>query len=183
MTGNLTDKNLLESAFAIVSEEPDTEVVVSKLRDLLNVDHVVYVLLKPDAAPYVRLTYPAAWVLRYLQQGYTTIDPISREGSRRSLPFSWSEIAIKDIKETSFLQDARSHGIGPYGYSVPLDERGYKGLFSISFSRSEHEWTHFLKLARSILVQVAARLHHRVVDEVFGDDAGARHVQVALKAD
>jgi LuxR family transcriptional regulator, quorum-sensing system regulator CinR len=172
MTGNLTDKNLLESAFAIVSEEPDTEVVVSKLRDLLNVDHVVYVLLKPDAAPYVRLTYPAAWVLRYLQQGYTTIDPISREGGQRILPFDWSEISIKDTKQASFLQDARSHGIGPHGYSIPLDERGYKGLFSISFSRSEHEWTHFLQTAENTLVHVAARLHRRVVGEVFGEGAG-----------
>ena len=103
MTDDPPDDDLLREAFAIVEGEPDTEVVISKLRDLLEVDHVVYILLKPGAAPYVRLTYPASWVLRYLQRGYTTIDPISREGSERTLPFKWSEIPITDSAEVIVL--------------------------------------------------------------------------------
>jgi LuxR family transcriptional regulator, quorum-sensing system regulator CinR len=170
MTNNLPDDKLLKEALAIVGDVSDTELVVNKLRELLNVDHVVYVLLKPGAAPYVRLTYPAPWVLRYLQRGYTTIDPISREGSERTLPFKWSEISIATSAEASFLEDALSYGIGPHGYSIPLNERGYKGLFSISFSRSEQEWTRFLRTTENVLVPVAARLHHRVVREVFGED-------------
>ena len=103
MTDDPPDGDLLGQAFAIVEGVPDTEVVISKLRDLLDVDHVAYVLLKPGAAPYVRLTYPASWILRYLQRGYTTIDPISREGSKRTLPFKWSEIPITDSAEVIVL--------------------------------------------------------------------------------
>jgi Autoinducer binding domain len=169
MTDDPPDDDLLRQAFAIVEGVPDTEVVINKLRDLLDVDHVAYVLLKPGAAPYVRLTYPASWILRYLQKGYTTIDPISREGSKRTLPFKWSEIPITDSTESSFLEDAVSYGIGPHGYSIPLKEHGYRGLFSISFSRSEQEWTDFLQTNENILDRVAAQLHRRVVGEVLGD--------------
>ena len=168
MTEAPPDDDLLKVASAIVEGVPDTEVVISKLRDLLDVDHIAYVLLKPGAAPYVRLTYPASWILRYLQSGYTTIDPISREGSKRTLPFKWSEIPIKNAAEASFFKDALSYGIGPHGYSIPLNKDGYKGLFSISFSRSEKEWIDFLQATENILAQIAARLHRRVVGEVLG---------------
>ena len=50
----------------------DMDGVVSKLRDFLTVDHVVYYSTKLEAptVPYIRLTYPASWVKRYLQMGY-----------------------------------------------------------------------------------------------------------------
>ena len=174
MTDDPPDDDLLREAFAIVEAEPDTEVVIGKLRDLLEVDHVAYVLLKPGAAPYVRLTYPASWILHYLQRGYTTIDPIFREGGRSTLPFKWSEIPIENAAEASFLEDAVSYGIGPHGYSIPLKEHGYRGLFSISFSRSEQEWTDFLRTTENVLTRVAAQLHRRVVGEILGKGAAPR---------
>jgi hypothetical protein len=177
MTDDPPDDDLLREAFAIVEGEPDTEVVIGKLRDLLEVDHVAYVLVKPGAAPYVRLTYPASWILRYLQSGYTTIDPISREGGRSTLPFKWSEIPIKNAAEASFLQDAVSYGIGPHGYSIPLKEHGYSGLFSISFSRSQQEWTDFLRTTENVLTRVAAQLHRRVVGEIFGEVTAPRRLE------
>jgi hypothetical protein len=36
--------NTLAVAFSIIEQTPDVEIVVGKLRDLLNVDHVVYVI-------------------------------------------------------------------------------------------------------------------------------------------
>ena len=63
---------------------PEMEEVIKKLRDALNVDHVVYNLARPPAG----LTYPASWIKRYINMGYADVDPISREGSRRTLPFN-----------------------------------------------------------------------------------------------
>jgi Autoinducer binding domain len=177
MTNEPPDDDLLRKASEIVDDVPDTEVVISKLRDLLDVDHVAYVLLKPGAAPYVRLTYPASWILRYLQSGYTTIDPIFREGGRSAVPFKWSEIPIENAAEASFLEDAVSYGIGPHGYSIPLKEHGYRGLFSISFSRSDQEWTDFLRTTENILARIAAKLHRRVVGEIFGEVTAPRRLE------
>ena len=44
----------------------------------------------PSADPYIRLTYPASWIKRYLQMGYVDIDPVVREGFLRTLPFDWA---------------------------------------------------------------------------------------------
>jgi len=168
MASRLPDEKTLTEAISIVEDTPDMEMAIGKLRDLLNIDHVVYYLPKPGAAPYVRLSYPASWIKRYLEMSYGKIDPISRAGNQRTLPFNWDELEIKSAAEASFLADALSHGIGPHGFSIPLSEHGHWALFSISFSRSEQEWTDFLATTQSTLIQIANRLHRRVVAEVFG---------------
>ena len=103
--------------------------------------------------------------------GYVDIDPVLREGFLRTLPFDWSELKIQSVAEIAFLTDALRHGVGPHGLSIPIrSKHGHRGLFSISFSRSEREWVKFRENSLSLLIQVANRLHQRVVSEVFGED-------------
>ena len=168
------DETLL-AAYGTIDDDQDMELTVSKLRDILNIDHLVYHSSKlgasPSADPYIRLTYPDSWIKRYLQMGYIDIDPVIREGFLRTLPFDWSELQLQGAAEASFLMDALAHGVGPRGYSIPvLSKYGHRGLFSISFSRSEAEWLAFLQKGQPMLVQIANRLHQRVVREVFGED-------------
>ena len=170
MTNILPNEKTLSEAFSIIAATSNTEVVIDKLRDLLKVDHVVYYMPKPGGAAFVRLTYPASWIKRYLQMNYAKVDPISREAAQRTLPFSWNELKIQSAAEASFLADAVSHGVGPHGFSIPLSEHGHWALISISFSGSEQEWSHFLAATRSTLIQIANRLHDRFVVEIFGED-------------
>lgn len=175
METSLPDEKRLTEAFSIIENTPEIEVVIGKLRDLLNIDHVVYHSSKfgasPSVDPYIRLTYPASWIKRYLQMGYVEVDPVLREGFQRSLPFNWNELTIQTAAEASFLADALSHGVGPYGFSIPVQSKhGHRGLFSISSSRSEREWMDFLAATRATLIQIANRLHRRVIIEVFGEN-------------
>src|SRR5664280_28400 len=105
MATSLADETRLTEAFSIIENTPEIEVVIGKLRDLLNVDHVVYNSSKlgasPSADPYIRLTYPASWIKRYLQMGYADVDPVLREGFRRTLPFNWNELTIQSAAEAS----------------------------------------------------------------------------------
>jgi len=170
-----SDEKRLTEAFSIIESTSEMEVVVGKLRDLLNTDHVVYHSSKfgasPSADPYIRLTYPASWIKRYLQMGYIDVDPVLREGFQRNLPFDWRELTIQTAAEASFLADALSHGVGPHGFSIPVQSKhGHRGLFSISFSGSKQEWMDFLVATRSTLIQIANRLHRRVITEVFGEN-------------
>jgi DNA-binding CsgD family transcriptional regulator len=165
----------LEEAFSLVDNTQHLEGAIAQLRDLLNVDHIVYHSSKfgasPSADPYIRLTYPASWIKRYLQMGYVDVDPVLREGFRRTLPFDWSDLKIESAAEAAFLADALAHGVGPHGLSIPVvSKQGHRGLFSISFSRSESEWRDFVKDTLSALVEIANRIHRRVIAEVFGQD-------------
>jgi len=170
MASTPPDNKLLVQAFSVIAEAGDTEQAIARLRDLLHVDHIVYYLPKSNAAPYVRLTYPAVWIKRYLEMNYGGVDPISREGTQRTHPFSWSELNINGPRETAFMADAISHGIGPHGLSIPLTDYGHRALFSISSSQSDREWDEFLSTTQSTVVKIAYRLHQRIVGEIFGID-------------
>jgi DNA-binding CsgD family transcriptional regulator len=178
MTVSRPDEKTLIEAFSIIDETPNIDGVVSKLRDLLHVDHIVYHSSKlgaspsdPLRGPYIRLTYPAPWIMRYLQMGYADVDPVLREAFRRTIPFEWSELNFEREAESLFLADAVAHGVGPHGFSVPvLTKRGHRGHFGVSSSRSEQEWSTFIQTTRSTLIEIANRLHRRIIAEVFGED-------------
>src|SRR5271163_4725547 len=105
MTTRPPDEERLYEAFAIVDNTAEMEETIAKLRDILNVDHLVYHSSKlgtsPSVDPYIRLTYPAPWIKQYLQMGYIDIDPVLREGFLRTLPFDWSELKIQSVAALS----------------------------------------------------------------------------------
>jgi LuxR family transcriptional regulator, quorum-sensing system regulator CinR len=171
----LPGEALLQKAYLIIDAPTDMEAAIAELRDLLNVDHLVYHSSKlgasPSADPYIRLTYPPSWIKRYLQMGYVDVDPVLREGFVRTLPFDWSELTVDSEEQGAFLLDALEHGVGPHGLSIPVSSKqGHRGLFSVSFSRSEEEWAEFVKTTLPALVEIANRIHQRVIKEVFGED-------------
>jgi hypothetical protein len=114
------DEEKLTRAYSVIENTPEVDKVIERLREILDVDHVVYSLARPPAGLYIHPTYPASWIKRYMNRGYTDVDPIAREGSQRCLPFDWNELTILSSAESLFLADAHSHGIGPHGFSVPL---------------------------------------------------------------
>jgi LuxR family transcriptional regulator, quorum-sensing system regulator CinR len=175
MATELRDEKWLTEAYSIIEKKAEIQTIVAELRDFLRIDHLVYFTSKhggnPSIAPYVRLTYPASWLARYLGMGYADVDPILREGFLRTLPFEWRELDISGSAEAAFLADAAAHGVGPHGYSIPVSTKhGHRGLLAVSSSGYEGEWTKFLAATQPGLVQIANRLHRRVVGDLFGED-------------
>src|SRR4051812_29890772 len=137
MSGDGTNETILMTAFTIVDRTPDMTDVVCQLRDLLGVDHLVYHSSKwgtrPSVDPYIRLTYPAEWIKRYLEMNYIDADPVLHEGFLRALPFDWSELKITTPAQQTLMVDAMAHGIGPSGMSIPVQTKhGHRGLVSLS---------------------------------------------------
>jgi DNA-binding CsgD family transcriptional regulator len=158
----------------IINSAEDVECAVHSLRDKLGVDHLVYHSSKrgasPSVQPYIRLTYPAAWIKRYLQKGYIDIDPVVRAGFSRALPFDWSELSAVTKEEGEFFLDALQHGVGPYGCSIPLRSKaGHRGLLSISFSGSRAAWEEIYRSGLYDWIDAANRLHCRVIAEEFSE--------------
>jgi DNA-binding CsgD family transcriptional regulator len=165
----------LSAAFSLIEGTSDIEETVQKLRDLLGIDHLVYHSSKlgqsPSSDPYIRLTYPASWIKQYLQMNYVDVDPVLREGFQRTLPFDWSELEIKTEREMEFLKDALAHGVGPFGMSIPVrGKHGHRGLVSLSSAGPPEKWMAFREANLGMLIEIANRLHRRVIKEVFGED-------------
>jgi DNA-binding CsgD family transcriptional regulator len=165
------DAERLLRAYEIIDTAPGIEETIAQLRDLLNVDHLVYhsskLGMSPSIDPYIRLTYPDSWIKRYLQMGYIDVDPVIREGFSRTEPFDWKELTLSTETEVSFLTDALNHGVGPHGLSIPVvSKQGHRALFSISYSGSEAEWKEFVASSMPSLVQIAHKIHRRVIASI-----------------
>lgn len=119
-------------------------------------------------APFVRTTYPDAWVARYLLRDYVKIDPIVREGFQRMLPFEWSEVEL-DMAAGRIMADAVAHGIVPAGYSVPVIDRiGRRALLSVNALADDVAWKMLLAESRAAWTELAHTIHRKAIVELFG---------------
>ena len=153
--------DFLPHAWDIVDKAPNIEAAITGLRDFLGVDHVIFHSSRiggsPSVEPYVRLTYSGDWIKRYIQMDYMSIDPVLREGFKRSLPFEWDELKLNS-GEQRMIADAIAHGIGPHGLSVPVrSSHDHRGVFSLSFSGSVQSWKSFRSARITDIVEIA---HH-----------------------
>lgn len=139
--------------------------------------HVVYHLAQTPGSgldvPYVRTTYPPAWVGHYVMRGYISVDPVVRGGLERALPFDWSELPMTPEAEALFREAVR-FGLGASGYSIPVtDKLGRRALFSINGMMVGAPWNAFVERHRATLIELANALHTRVIREIFGQHDGA----------
>lgn len=163
--------------FDLVKNARDVEAAVCLIRTAYSLGHTTYHLMQTMAAqlnldaPFLRSTYPAEWIGKYVMKGYIHTDPIINEGYQRMLPFDWSEIELSEQAMT-MLMDFRSHGFGTCGYSIPIvDKSGRRALLSLnskSGSEAELEWPSLVKRFRHDWAELGEILHNKAIIECFG---------------
>lgn len=166
---------VFEAVFRSIKEASDVETSVQRFRDGYSLGHVTYHLAQTVAgelqvdSPYVRTTYPASWISRYLMKGYVKIDPVIKEGVLRTLPFSWSEIEPVPAA-IEMLIDFQNHGLGSGGYSIPiLDKVGRRALLSLNAKPDEQNWDARVVRFRQEWAELAHVLHKKAINEQYGD--------------
>lgn len=161
------------AAFDAVSRAATVEEAVFAIRDIYGLDHTTYHFSRVVGglldAPYVKSTYPAEWLTRYLLRDYIRVDPVVIEGFSRMLPFDWRELALTE-KAMDLFQDFQSHGLGGHGYSVPLiDKVARRALFSIASVRPDDEWDSFVRAEAPGLAELAFKVHRIAILEIHGE--------------
>jgi DNA-binding CsgD family transcriptional regulator len=173
MAGGGTPATVFERAYASVEGAADVMGAVEAVRFHYGLDNATYHLGQLPAiavdGPYVKSTYPPAWLTRYLLQGYTRVDPVVIEGFARTLPFDWRDLTMTQKAEALFA-DFVAHGLSAYGYSVPvLDRNGRRALFSVNAAMEETAWDAFVAAHRSGWSEIAHALHRKAMAEIFGE--------------
>ncbi len=138
------------------------------------VRHVTYVAARygtePHRDPYVRTTYPPAWLVRYLFKQYWRIDPVGREGFRRTTPFNWHELGDGTPEVEEFFEDAYKHGLGRSGLLIPLTNKAnQRGILSINSDEPEDVWEDFAFDELPTFIEIGQVLHGRAAREIFGE--------------
>ncbi|GFE51893.1 LuxR family transcriptional regulator [Roseobacter cerasinus] len=95
--------------------------------------------------PFVRTTYPDAWVTHYLLNNYAVVDPVVERALSEGESFGWHELPPSP-KAQGMLKAAEQYGVGQSGYSfVYQDSRGRRGLFSLNSRMPRREWIGYIE--------------------------------------
>lgn len=170
MTGSLADFSDLKDRLAKTGSVTEA---LHFIQSVYRVDFVTYHLASTVIgdfdAPFVRTTYPDAWVATYLLKGYVNIDPVAREGFMRQLPFDWRDLEVAPEMLT-FLEDAMRHGIGRFGFSIPMsDKAGRRAILSFNANAFSEAWDDLVDKHRKEWLDLAYLVHQMAVFELHGE--------------
>lgn len=120
-----------------VSTFPDLVDLLRQFSEAIGVSHctlhVVSELPSTSFTTRALTTYPEEWVKRYFNRRYYAIDPVHRAAATAASGFFWDTLEVTDPSTLAFYHDAKAHGIGPSGYTLPIiTERGDKIAISAS---------------------------------------------------
>jgi LuxR family transcriptional regulator, quorum-sensing system regulator CinR len=134
----------------------------------LQVRHLTYLLAQNPCmgvtSTFVRTTYPAEWVSRYLTGSYEHRDPVFARGLCGKVPFFWSEASLATADAREFFAEAKSHGVGGLGYCVPIADRlGLRAMLCLNHSGDAAAWRSKVAEHRTIIAKIADAIHGRAL--------------------
>lgn len=160
-------QNLADSIFG--GEKPLSEALTGLAADL-SLSHISYIRMgkgrDEDLSQLTAVvTYPWSWQVRYFTKQYIKIDPVIRRGRLAMFPFDWEELIVQDSAIIKFLEDAKAHGVGQNGVTIPIRSRkNWVSIVSYTSNHSYEEWQEYkdANLAKlniiSLLIDNAASL-------------------------
>ena len=151
---------------------------IVELADALEVDHVTYHMVRTGGGavnnPFVRTTYPSAWVCHYLLNNLVLVDPVLRRAMESEEPFHWDEL-VPTPEQSDMLAAAVSFGLGGCGYSVPcVDSLGRRSVMSLNRAGAADEWRRYTVGWAETFRSVARDLHVKALGEAFAESGGTR---------
>jgi hypothetical protein len=127
----------IANALLEVATFPDLVDLLKQFSEAIGVAHcTLHVVTEvPSAAFTTRAltTYEEEWVTRYVNRRYFTIDPVLRASMTAESGFFWDTLEVIEPPVLAFYHDAKAHGVGPSGFTLPIiTERGDKIAISVS---------------------------------------------------
>lgn len=154
-----------------VSTRDELSEEIADIRDILDVEHVVYHSINSTEEQYAALTYEPDWVARYVEQDYSRIDPVVQACVRRVAPVDWKELDWTGKATRDFLDEALGAGVGNQGISVPIrGAGGQMAMFTVSHRCSDAAWTRYRDAHQRVLILAAHLLNQKALELERGSD-------------
>jgi len=140
----------------------DLQNVIVNLRDLYDVDHVVYHAVNRAGEQYAALTYDPSWVERYIEKEYARIDPVVQGCYQRFHPVDWKMLDWSSPRARNFMGEAAE---------VPIrGPNGQFALFTASSRSSDQTWERYARSNVGELILVAHFINHKALELDNGTD-------------
>jgi len=165
----------LAKAIETITDAPTVYEALLSVQEIYDVDFVTYHLtatvITDLDAPFVQSTYSPEWIARYFMKRYVQVDPVVQQGFLRQLPFDWREFEMTP-EIAAFFDDAWQHGVGEFGYSIPVTDRaGRRAIFSVSAVATAKKWDSLVADNRSDWIELAYQIHMKAISEIHkGED-------------
>ncbi len=149
----------------------DLNLEIGGLRDILDVDHVVYHSVNSTGEQYAALTYSPEWVDRYLEMDYARIDPVVQGCYRRFVPVNWKSLDWSGKVQRTFMSEAVDAGLGNQGVSVPIrGPYGQFALFTVNGRADDEAWDGYTREYMQDLILAAHFVNHKALEIERGSD-------------
>lgn len=138
---------------------------VRSLRDILDVEHIVYHSVKGSGEQYAALTYSPEWMGRYLDQDYSRIDPVVLGCFQRFTPVDWKRLDWSPRAVKGFLGEAMDSGVGAQGFSVPIrGPAGQFAMFTVNDRVDDDTWDRFRSRTLQDLLLIGHFFNQRALE-------------------
>ncbi|MCG7520160.1 LuxR family transcriptional regulator [Ruegeria sp. Ofav3-42] len=139
--------------------------VAVRLRDRLQVEHLIYHWVDGAGDQYGYTTYPDTWAERYRERNYHRIDPVILGCFQRFHPVDWKTLDWSGKVAKNFLRDAQDHGVGNQGYSIPIrGPNGQFALFTVNHSCDDAAWRKFIETHGRELILIAHYFNRKALE-------------------
>jgi DNA-binding CsgD family transcriptional regulator len=148
-----------------VSTRDALQGLILSLRDLYEVEHLVYHSLNATGEQYATLTYDPDWVSEYIAQGYVRLDPVVSGCFRSPGPVHWKDLDWSAPAQRRFLGEALAAGVGSQGLSMPVrGPAGQFALFTVNHSTDDEAWARQIDAFESDLILIGHYLNQKALD-------------------
>lgn len=163
----------MQEALSQATTLEEVQTFVDGLRDVYDIEHLVYHSVNSTGEQYAALTYDADWVERYVEKDYARIDPVVQGCYRQFRPIDWKALDWSPKPARNFLGEAIAAGVGNQGFSVPI--RGPSGqfaLFSVNQKCSDDTWEKFTNERVGELLLISHYLNEKALQIEGNPDRG-----------
>lgn len=141
-----------------------------------EVDFITFHLMKNEGLsfsnPFVRTTYPDAWVRQYLLNNYISDDPVIQQVIEEGESFCWSELRVKPSHH-KVLKASMEFGLGACGHTfVYTDKRGRQSAMSVNSTLEEREWKKYMEPMIDEFETLLPVIHLKGVTEALAEREG-----------
>ncbi|WP_183963560.1 helix-turn-helix transcriptional regulator [Sagittula marina] len=166
----------LEGLKDAILRSNSVESTICLVQQAYDIDFTTFHLLKNDGQefsnPFVRTTYPDAWVRQYLLNNYISLDPVIEQVIEESESFCWSELRIKPHHK-KMLKVSLEFGLGSSGHSfVYSDLRGRRSVLSVNSTKPMRAWQAYMTPLIDEFETILPLIHTKGVTEALAEREG-----------
>jgi DNA-binding CsgD family transcriptional regulator len=138
----------------------DLRGAVIGLREIFEIEHVVYYTVNQRGEQFGAVSYDPAWVKRYIEADYQAVDPVVQGVKNRFTGVNWKGLDWSRPASRAFLRESVDAGVGNQGFTLPIwGPQGELAVMTLNHRANDAQWASFIKANMRDMLLVSHLVH------------------------